>query len=77
MTAPLYTARHGLIWAAASKNVRTLAEATEAAPHLLDMALTELDADLAQAWSDRLTDLISAIREAKAQIANQPQEIAA
>ena len=69
MTAPLYTARNGLIWAFASENVRTVREAEEALPHLLNMALTERDEGLAESWVVRLGDLVRATREAKAQAA--------
>lgn len=77
MSAPLYTARHGLIWASAGGNVRTIREATEALPVLLDMALSERDADLAASWIARLGDLTRAVREAKEQAVNQPLEQAA
>lgn len=69
MIAPLYTARNGLIWAAASANVRTVREAEDALPHLLNMALTERDEDLAESWVVRLGDLVRATREARRQAA--------
>ena len=72
-----YTARHGLIWAADSKNVRTVRDAEEALPHLLNMALTERDPDLAEAWIARLGDLVRATREAKGQAMSRPVEEAA
>lgn len=65
---PLYTARNGLIWALASANVRTVREAEEALPHLLNMAMTERDEDLAESWVVRLGDLVRATRQAKAQV---------
>jgi hypothetical protein len=77
MTGPLYTARNGLIWAFASENVRTVSEAEQALPHLLNMALTEHDEGLAESWIVRLGDLVRATREAKAQAAAKPLEIAA
>lgn len=82
MNAPLYTARHGLIWATGGANVRTVSEANEALPILLQMAITERDGDLSEAWIARLGDLVRATREAanqaaEADAATAPQEIAA
>lgn len=68
MSAPLYTARNGMIWAFASESVRTVREAEEALPHLLTMALTERDEGLAESWVVRLGDLVRATREARAQV---------
>lgn len=70
MSAPVvfYTAVHGMIWSAAN-NFRTVAEAEEAAPKLLHMALTERHEALAATWMRQLADLVSAIREARLQIA--------
>lgn len=77
MTGLLYTARNGLIWATGGANVRTVSEAEQALPHLLNMALTERDEGLAESWVVRLGDLVRATREAKAQAAAKPLEIAA
>lgn len=77
MSAATYTARHGLIWAFGSNNVRTVKDAEQALPHLLDMALTERDPDLAEAWVARLADLIRAVREAKEQARRNPVELEA
>lgn len=77
MTGPLYTARNGMIWAFASESVRTVREAEEALPHLLTMAMTERDEDLAESWVVRLGDLVRATRQAKAQVASEQQDIAA
>ena len=75
---PLYTARNGMIWAKGSKSVRTVREAEEALPHLLTMAMTERDEDLAESWVVRLGDLVRATRQAKAQVAaeaiTQPEQ---
>ena len=78
MNRPLYyTARHGMIWSAAGANVRTVLEAEAAAPHLLDMAITERSPDLSAMWVDQLASLILAIRDAKEQERAAPLEIAA
>lgn len=69
MSAPLYTARNGLIWAAASANVRTVREAEECLQDLLNMALTERNEELAASWIARLGDLVRATREAQSQVA--------
>lgn len=67
-----YEARHGLIWTKAGANVRTVLEAEAAAPHLLDMAITERNPDLSQMWLAQLADLVVAIRAAKTQEAANP-----
>ena len=72
MSDPLYTARHGLIWAFASQNVRTVREAEEALPVLLQMAVSERDDDLSEDWIARIGDLVRAVREAKTQDRAEP-----
>lgn len=72
-----YTARHGLIWSACSGNVRTITEAETSLPHLADMAVSARTDDLSQDYLAQFADLVSAIREAKAQERDVPVREAA
>lgn len=70
--APYYTARHALVWS--SQGPRTITEAEQHARDFLDMALTERDARHSVGWMAQLSELVSAIRQAKEQERALPVE---
>lgn len=73
---PYYTARHGIVYSAAS--AYTVRDAEKHAHAFLDMALTERCEAWSVEWSCRqLADLVAAIREAKAQEIAAPVEVMA
>ena len=67
-----YTARNALVWS--SQAPRTITEAEEHARDFLNMALTERDAGHSAGWMKQLSNLVSAIRQAKEQERALPVE---